>query len=164
MLTEALTALGAAGGTAVVGAMATDAWKTTRDGVARLFSWGGQGRREAIEAQLEEDAGTLADTDEADREQVRQKLVEVWRQRIERLLEQHPDAATDLQDLITRVQTALPLGQQAWVQHNTATAGGTVIAHQGTGAQHIHYDPPHDPPPGPSAGEDTSVDTPDDTR
>jgi hypothetical protein len=160
MLTEALTALGAAGGTAVVGAMATDAWKITRDGVARLFARGGAGRQDVIAAALDEDAGILVDTNEADREQVRQELVAVWRRRMARLLDQHPDTATDLQDLITRVRAALPPGQQAWVMHNTATAGGTVIAHQGTGSQHIHYDRPA----GPATGEDPFVGRPGDTR
>jgi hypothetical protein len=140
MLTEALTALGAAGGTAVVGAMATDAWKATRDGVVRLFSRDGVGRQDVTKTTLDEDADLLADTEQADREQVRQELVAVWRRRMVQLLDRHPDVAIDLQNLIVRVQAALPSGQQAWVQHNSATAGGTVIAHQGTGAQHIHYD------------------------
>lgn len=153
MLTEALTALGAAGGTAVVGAMATDAWKTVRDHVVRLFARGGAGRQKAIEAALDEDASILADTEEAEREQVRQELVAAWRRRIVHLLNQYPDVADDLQGLISWVHAALPPGQQAWVQHNTATAGGTVIAHQGTGGQHIHYVRP----PGPAAGQDPSV-------
>ena len=37
MLSEALAALAATGGTALVGAMATDAWQTARDRVLRLF-------------------------------------------------------------------------------------------------------------------------------
>lgn len=95
MLTEALTALGATGGTVVVGAMATDAWPTTRGGVARLFSRGGHDRHNVIQSALDDDAGLLADTEEADRERVRRELVVVWRRRIVRLLDRHPDAVTD---------------------------------------------------------------------
>jgi len=149
MLTEALAALGAAGGTAVVGAMATDAWKATRDHAARLFARGAAGQQEAIEAALDEDAGILADTDEPKREQVRRELVPVWQQRMVDLLRQYPDVDTDLHDLITRIHATLPPAQQTWVQHNTAPAGGIVIAHQGTGTQHIHSDQP----PGPAAAE-----------
>jgi hypothetical protein len=153
MLSEALTALGTAGGTAVVGAMATDAWKTTRDHVVRLFARGGADRQDAIEAALNEDAGIVTDSDEAEREQVRRELLPVWQRRIVRLLDQYPDIATELQDLITQIHAVLPPGQQAWVQHNTATEGGTVIAHQGTGSQHIHYDRP----PGSAEAKDPST-------
>jgi hypothetical protein len=158
MLTEALTALSAAGGTAVVEAMATDAWKTTRDHVARLFARGGAGRQEAIEAALDGDAGILIGTEEAEREQVRRGLVAVWQRRMVQLLDQYPDAADDLHHLISRIHAALPPAQQAWVQYNTATAGGTVIAHQGTGSQHIYYDRP----PGPTTAQNPSVDMPGD--
>lgn len=64
--TEELTvpgATGATGGMAVVGAMATNEWKTIRDGVARLFDRGGEDRPEVIETQLDEDVGILADKD-----------------------------------------------------------------------------------------------------
>jgi hypothetical protein len=124
MLTEALTALG---GTVVVGAMATDAWRTTRDGVAGLFSRSEPDRHDIIEAALDQDARLLADTEDFDRERARQELVVVWRRRIVRLLDRHPDTATDLQDLITRVRVALPPDQQAWVEHNI-THGGNQFA------------------------------------
>lgn len=166
MLTEALTALGAAGGTAVVGAMATDAWQAARDHVARLFDRSDASRLEAIEAVLDGDADILIGADEADRESVRQELAAVWRRRMVRLLDQHPDAAPDLEELITAIRLRLSPEQQGWVQHNTATAGGTVIAHQGTGSQHIHYDqsPSDQGSLDPDAGEDSSMLLPGDGR
>jgi len=56
MLVEALAALAGAGGTALVGAMATDAWNSTRSGVARLFGRGGTAQQTAIEAQFDVNA------------------------------------------------------------------------------------------------------------
>jgi hypothetical protein len=151
MLAETLMALAAAGGTTLVGAMATDAWEAARDGVARLFGRAGADRRTVIEGQLAEDADTLAHVGEAEREQVRQELVPVWRRRLARLLEEHPDASveTELRDLVARVQAALPPAQQAWVQNNTAH-GGNLFAVQG-GNQEINYhggasDPDRDGP------------------
>jgi hypothetical protein len=137
MLAEALSALAAAGGTALVGAMATDAWQTTRDGIGRLFGRGDTGRRTVIEAQLDEDAETVAHTEDAEREQARQELVLVWRRRLVQLLEEQPDTEAGLRDLIARVQAALPPSEQAWVQTNIAH-GGNLFAVQG-GSQKINY-------------------------
>src|SRR5215207_345905 len=125
MLAETLMTLAAAGGTTLVGAMATDAWAAARDGVARLFGRAGADQQSVTEHQLAEDADTLARVGEAEREQVRQELVPVWRRRLVRLLEEHPDAAieAELRDLVARVQSALPPAQQAWVQNNTAHGG-----------------------------------------
>ncbi|MGH3856201.1 MAG: hypothetical protein ACRDR6_22480 [Pseudonocardiaceae bacterium] len=146
--------------------MATDAWEAARDHVARLFDRGDASRLEAIEAVLDGDADILIGADEADRESVRQELAAVWRRRMVRLLDQHPDVAPDLEELITAIRVRLPPEQQGWVQHNTATAGGTVIAHQGTGSQHIHYDqsPSDQGPLDLDAGEDSSMLLPGDGR
>jgi len=128
VLTEALAALAAAGGTAVVGAMATDAWQATRSGVARVLSRGGSPRQEVIEAQLDEDAGVLERAGEADRDQVRQELLPVWRRRLADYLQQHPDAAEELRELVDQVQGQLPTSQQAWVNNVTVQAGRDAFA------------------------------------
>jgi hypothetical protein len=59
MLTDALEALAAAGGTALVGAMATDAWQAVREKVAHIFSRQGTQRRAAVEAQLDSNVGLV---------------------------------------------------------------------------------------------------------
>lgn len=123
MFAQALAALAAAGGTAIVGAMATDAWQVTRSSVARLLSRHGSPRQEVIEAQLDEDAGVLERAGEANRNQARQELLPVWRRRLADYLQQHPDAAEELRELIEQVREQLPSSQQAWVNYVTIQAG-----------------------------------------
>ena len=138
MLPDAVAALAAAGGTAMVGAMVTDAWEAARDGCAQLFARAGTDRRAVIEAQLVDDADTVAHMDEAEREQVRQELAPVWRRRLGRLLEEHPDANTDLENLIVEIQKALPpdQGQHMQTQINIARENARVFGVMGGD---IHY-------------------------
>ncbi|MGV9383550.1 hypothetical protein ACWDRB_47590 [Nonomuraea sp. NPDC003707] len=114
MLTEALAALAASGGTALVGAMATDAWQAARDGTARLFSRRGSQSQAAIEAQL--DGNVVLVERDSDPDQARQALLPVWRMQLRQLLEEHPEAGAELQKLIAHIHAALPAPQQQWVQ------------------------------------------------
>jgi hypothetical protein len=139
MLAEILATLATTGGTAVVAAMATDAWESARSGVARLLGRNDRQRVKFIEAQLDEDATLVQDADDGD--QVRAELAPLWGRRLARLLQDSPGAAEELRGLINRVHTELPPTQRAWFQQfNSATGGGTVFAQQGPGGQHIHYD------------------------
>jgi hypothetical protein len=96
MLAEPLAALVNAGATALIGAIATDAWQVARTGFVRLFGRGGDGRGAAIAAQLDEDAGMVARVGTEDIDQVRQELLPVWRRRLAQLLADHPDAEAEL--------------------------------------------------------------------
>ncbi|MCT4354259.1 hypothetical protein M5362_14080 [Streptomyces sp. Je 1-79] len=118
MLEESLTALAAAGGGAVVAAMATDAWQVTRDGVVRLF----RGRAE-VEGRLEEDAALVAGAENAG--EARQALVPAWALRLGALLAEHPEYADELRALIRDTP-----GAQHSVQHNTAHGNGRVFGVQ----------------------------------
>lgn len=131
-------ALAAAGGAALVGAMATDAWEAARSGVARLLGRDDQRRTEVIEAQLDEDAALVRSTGE-DSDQVRGELAPAWGRRLAALLQDNPEAAEELRILVKRIRTQVPPQQQAWIQHITATQGGTAFGQQGPGGQHIHY-------------------------
>jgi hypothetical protein len=150
-----MTTLALTGATALVAAMATDAWQTTRTGVAVLFGRGGQARQAAIEAQLDGDAALVAQDDDADG--ARRDLVPAWNRRLTVLLRQHPDAEDDLRTLVAEIQAALPRAQQHWVQTNIArdngqvfaSQGGNVIVHQGPGSGQLHS-------PTPAPGPDTS--------
>jgi hypothetical protein len=144
MFPEAVAALAGAGGTALVSAMATDAWQGARDGVGRLFRRGGEVRQAAIEAQLDEDADTLVRAKgSSDEDAVRQELVPVWSRRLSRLLEEHPDAEADVRVLINELHRDLPSAQQSWVQTNIvrdnstqfAVQGGNINVHQVLGKQ-----------------------------
>ncbi|WP_254705775.1 hypothetical protein [Streptomyces vilmorinianum] len=121
MLEESLTALAAAGGGAVVAAMATDAWQVTRDGVVRLF----RGRAE-VEGRLEEDAALVAGAEDAQAaDDARQALVPAWALRLRALLAEHPEYADELRALIRDAP-----GAQQSVQHNTAHDNARVFGVQ----------------------------------
>jgi hypothetical protein len=130
-----LAELAGAGGTALVGAMATDAWQVARSGVARLFGRGGPARQVGIEAQLDSNAVLVAQAE--DPEAVRQSLVAVWRLELEGLLRRYPEAEAELRALVRQVREALPAPQQTWVQTNIARdqAVQNIVQH---GTLHVH--------------------------
>ncbi|MET9374271.1 hypothetical protein ABZX98_09010 [Streptomyces sp. NPDC002992] len=125
MLAESLTALAAAGGGAVVAAMATDAWQVTRDGVVQLFRG-----REGVAARLEEDAALVEGAEDPDG--VRQALLPAWVVRLGALLAEHPECKEELSALIG----AAP--QTQWTQSITGhgqsrvygAQNGNVIIHE----------------------------------
>lgn len=135
MLAEALAALAGVGGTAVVGAMATDAWQATRSQVARLFRRGGRNRQAVVEAQLDHHAALVERSGDPD--QARQSLAGLWSLELQELLAEHPDAAEELQEVIEQVRAQLPARQQAWVQTNIARDQATqnIVQH---GTLHVH--------------------------
>jgi hypothetical protein len=136
-----LAELAGAGGTALVGAMATDAWQATRAGVARLFSRSEPARQTAIEAQLDGNAALVALAEDPD--EVRQTLVAVWQLQLEELLRQHPEVEKELRDLVAQLVEALPATQQTWVQTNIARNHATQnIVQHGTLYTHTSGDPP----------------------
>jgi len=130
MVVEALMQLAAAGGGAVVGAMATDAWHVTRDGIARLFSRRGEHEQQAVLAELDRDAKALAAAGENERELMERELADRWRQRLVSLLDAEPDAADDLKDLVT-------VTERQFVQHIVARDSGRAFGVQG-GNLHYH--------------------------
>jgi hypothetical protein len=135
---EEFMALAAAGGTALVGAMATDAWEAARSGVARLLGRDDKRRVEVIEAQLEDDAALVRGAG-AGGDQVREELAPAWGRRLAAVLQDNPGAAEELRILVERVRAQVPPQQQAWIQHVTATQGGTTFGQQGSGGQHVYY-------------------------
>lgn len=141
VLEEVLADLAKASGSAVVGAMATDAWRTAKSGVARLLGRGDESRERSLEVTLDEDAAMLKGAAGADADLVRAELAPVWGRRLAVLLEENPGVAGELHALIERVRAELPAASRTWLQqYNTAAAGGTVIAHQGSGGQYVYYD------------------------
>lgn len=136
MLSE-LAELASVGGSALVGAMATDAWQATRSGVAGLFGRGGPARQAAVEAQLDGNAALVAQAE--DPEEVRRHLAPVWRLQLEALLCQYPGVEEELRALVAQVRLALPAAQQSWVQTNIARDRATqnIVQH---GTLHVHSD------------------------
>lgn len=135
MLTEALAALAASGGTALVAAAATDAWQSARAGFTRLFTQA-QRSGELIESRLDRTAAEVERAAEPD--VVRELLVPDWQVRLSDLLEERPELAAELRELTSRVQAQLPAAQQEWVHagRDSYTAGRdqTITHHHHGGA------------------------------
>jgi hypothetical protein len=104
VLDEALSALAAAGGTGLVTAMVTDGWESVRARVAKLFGRGNEKQAEVIAGRLEESRSRLEglSADELDRARAAQEAA--WRTRLADLLEEHPEAAPELRELVADVQ------------------------------------------------------------
>lgn len=130
MLSEALAALAATGGTAVVQAAGTDLWAAFRERVAGLFGRGQQRQTEAALEQLDQTAAMLeqavADSEVGtDLERVRSRLEIAWQTRFTDLLESLPpderrEAAVQLRELVE-----LAPGQSQ--DGVSATTGGMAV-------------------------------------
>ncbi|WP_331717876.1 hypothetical protein OG468_41335 (plasmid) [Streptomyces zaomyceticus] len=161
MLPEAMTALAAAGGTAVVQAATTDAWTGFRQRMAQWFGRGDQQRENAELERLDRTAGELESATssgpaEAERAHVRHEAG--WQARIEMLLENLADAersraAEELQTLLAQhtSQGGVSAGQgglAAGGDVHIHAEGGSIAAGVLHGGAHIG----HPPATGPSRG------------
>jgi hypothetical protein len=133
MLAEALTALAAAGGTAVVQAAGTDAWIGFRSQVAKWFGRGNTEREQVMLERLDQAAAMLeaAGPDEVERVRARQEAS--WQARFETLLEsldrgEQQQAADDLRDLL-----GLAGGRAAAVGQDAVAVAGDVSIHAEAG-------------------------------
>lgn len=128
-------ALAMTAATTIVGAMATSTWETARTWTVQLFQRRGRSPQE-VEAQLDRSVARV--TRAEDSGTARQAQITRWREDLEDLLHDHPDAADDLESLVREVQQLLPPVQQQWVTHVTAH-GGIAAGAVGPGSGvHIH--------------------------
>lgn len=107
MLDQALVALAASGGTALVSAAGTDAWASLRQALARWFGRGDGQREQAELERLDQTAASVQARDSAETERARTRLEAAWQARIETLLEsldvaERERAAEDLRGLLAR--------------------------------------------------------------
>jgi hypothetical protein len=105
MLAEALTAVAAAGGTAVVQAAGTDAWTGFRSRIAKWFARGDTQRELAALERLNRTAATLDAAGPAEAERVRTGQEVSWQTRFETALEslhgqEQQQAADELRNLL----------------------------------------------------------------
>ena len=152
-----LLALAALAGQTVVAAAATDAWESTKRGFAQLFGRGDQGRAELAERRLEDTRNQLEAVPGPELEQARRQLEAAWKTRLVDLLEEHPDAADDLQDLIDHIRAQLPTRAVSASGHGVAAGGDVNInASQGSvaaGTIQGNVAPPNPFPPGSVKGQ-----------
>jgi hypothetical protein len=105
VLDQALIALAASGGTALVQAAGTDAWTGLRQAVAGWFGRGDAQREQAELERLDQTAGSVQAADPGEVERVRDRQEIVWQTRIETLLEnldaaQREQAAEELRAVL----------------------------------------------------------------
>ncbi|MGW0949891.1 hypothetical protein ACWD4O_46235 [Streptomyces sp. NPDC002623] len=133
MLAEALAALAAAGGGAVVQAAGTDAWNGLRHRVGEIFGRAGTARAAAELDRLDQTARVLAPDAAADVAAQRLRQEGVWAARFEILLEELDEAgreraAAELRDLLVFVAasasaTAVETGRAVARDGGSATSG-----------------------------------------
>jgi hypothetical protein len=126
MAVEWIAAAAAAGGTALIGAAATDAWQTARDGAVKLFTRGGRRRAELVRDHLDRDAAVIEAAGPGERDGVRARLLPEWQVRLADLLEEFPVAREELAAWAEQVRAQLPVAQASWVQSITAAAPGAT--------------------------------------
>ncbi|WP_405087772.1 hypothetical protein [Microbispora sp. NBC_01389] len=139
-------------GTTVVAAMATNAWDYTREKVITLFRRD-QNEQRLVEALLDHNNSLLAAA--SDVERARQDVAPLWRLQLKTLLEQHPDAAAEIQVLVDEIQSLLPQRQQNWVQQITARDHGHAYGAMGGDVNVYHAGPAQVRPPNAAASDGT---------
>ncbi|MFE7116547.1 hypothetical protein ACFU99_14160 [Streptomyces sp. NPDC057654] len=128
MLSEAMTALAAAGGTAVVQTAGTDGWTGLRQALGRWFGRGDGGREQAELERLDCAAAEL----ETAVEHVRIRQEAAWQARIETVLESLDDSRREqaVQELRALLARHAPAGEVS------AGPGGLAVG----GSMDIHAD------------------------
>lgn len=138
MLVEALLALAAAGGGAIVQAAGTDAWNGVRSGVARVLGRGEVAREQGELERLDRTLAVLNSATESEVERVQTAQAAVWQNRLEMLLEEVSEAqqqqvAAELQAVIERANAA---GKGQSVHNDFSGSAFEKSAVQGSGTQH----------------------------
>ena len=136
MLAEALAALAAAGGTALVEAATTDAWERAKVGFALLFGRGDERRTAVIEGRLEGTRAELVPLTGTELERTREARAAEWTIRLRDALDEHPDSAERLRGLLDELAAAgvtvsAETGGHSMVVggnvSNVATSGGVSV-------------------------------------
>ncbi|MGW6360163.1 hypothetical protein ACWFR5_34610 [Streptomyces sp. NPDC055092] len=122
MLSEAMTALAAAGGTAVVQAAGTDAWTGVRQQVASWFGRGNPQREHAELERLDQTVGELEAAQPTEVERVRIRQEAAWQGRMEALLE----SLENIEQARVADELRTLLAQQA--SHSVVSAGQNGLA------------------------------------
>lgn len=150
-----LVALALLAAETVVAAASTDAWGAAKRGVAHLLGRGDPDKEKLAEQRLDQTQQQLqAAAPGQKREQAHTELVATWRTRLADLLEEHPDAAAELQDLVEKIQERLPAVNVSAGDHGLAAGRDVKITatEGGMAAGVIHGDvtPPGPTRPGPA--------------
>jgi len=124
--------LAAAGGSALVTAMVTDGWETVKARFARLLGRGDDSRSVVAAQRLERSREVVAGLSGAELERARAEQQAAWAARLTDLLEEHPDAATELEALVAQSGGGPVAGR---MQQVVSGSGHAQQAVQGQGVQ-----------------------------
>ncbi|MFD7639504.1 hypothetical protein ACFV4P_02505 [Kitasatospora sp. NPDC059795] len=116
--------MAAAGGTAIVGAAATDLWQGTKGAVARILGRGDDRDAQRVMVQLDRIPLELEQASGPQQDRVRTALQNRWTEKLAELLEGNPELEGELRSLVEAVRAGIPATQQTFVQNNNATGGG----------------------------------------
>jgi hypothetical protein len=131
MVPEWLMSVVAAGGSAFVGAVATDAWTGARAAMGTMFGRAGSRRQEVAE-QLADQTAAEIEAAPADRQvEVRERWATRWQDRLTDLITEYPDLADELRSWVERLRAELPPTQQTWV--NTFVARDNAVQYNAPG-------------------------------
>ncbi|WP_446211020.1 hypothetical protein [Micromonospora sp. IBSANI012] len=120
---------------ALVGAMATDAWGWAKTSFARLFGRDDPARVEAVERRLEGSRSELEGLSGQEMVQARSRLETAWQARLGDLLEDDPDAIVRLQALVKEAAGRVPQPTIGSVQQHAVAFDNARQAVQGQGLQ-----------------------------
>ncbi len=120
-----------AAGSALVAAMATDAWQQARDGVVALWRRVHPERAEVVGGELEVLRTQVLEARQAQDPDTEQALEGVWRVQLQALLRRDPQAAGELRRLLDdQLDPVLNPGERERVHsiiQNATVSGGTSI-------------------------------------
>ncbi|WP_228977945.1 hypothetical protein [Streptomyces sp. DH12] len=125
-----LTALAAAGASALVQQMVGEAWEQTRVRVAAFLARGSGRDAVAIDGELEEARADLVDAEASGSPDARAEALTEWRGRMRRALRNDPRAAQELRALLAELGDGGPAARQVVETHNHISGGtyhSTVI-------------------------------------
>lgn len=135
--------LALAAATALVGAMATDAWQQARSSAVELWRRVHPERVPAVEAELAEVRAEVLQARRADDPDTELHLASDWQRRLQRLLRDDPDLAGELQRLLDEeLAPLLPTGDDRsgprTVVQKARASGGSHIYQAGGDQTNIH--------------------------
>ncbi len=110
-----LVQLATSGATTLVTAAATELWKDTRQGFLRMLGRGDSRREELAGQRLDALAEAVQQAPEAQRDAVRRQQAQMWQTRLADLLQEDPEMAHGLQELIAGMQQRQSAASQQWV-------------------------------------------------
>lgn len=126
-----------AAATALVGAMASDAWQTARKAVLKLWERVHSGQAMAIGQQLDQDRSDVLAEDDP---QVRDQIADTWARQLVHLMKTDPALETELRRVLDQELTPLLSSRhqqqvkQVWM---TATAHDQGKTYQSAGPMNI---------------------------